>query len=109
MLKKRLIVVSQNSNRKIAMKILVTCLIIILGSLQYRIWLGDGSYLDRGRLEHTILELEETNEKMSMENDVLMSEVIAIREGGEPLEAIARRELGMIKEGETLVLVIDDN
>jgi len=91
------------------MKALIAAISIVLLILQYRIWLGDGSYLDRSHLQARITELEKVNSEMRAQNRILTSEVIAIREGGEPLEAIARRELGMIKEGETLVLVIDES
>lgn len=90
------------------MKLLIAILTIILLLLQYRVWFGDGSYLEHQALQTQIDVLSERNAELASNNALLASEVEAIRSGGQPLEAIARSELGMIRPGETLVLIISE-
>jgi cell division protein FtsB len=90
------------------MKLLIAILTIILLLLQYRVWFGDGSYLEHQALQTQIDALSERNAELASNNALLASEVEAIRSGGQPLEAIARSELGMIRPGETLVLIISE-
>ena len=90
------------------MKVIIAILTVVLLLLQYRVWFGDGSYLEHQALQTQIDTLSERNAELESINALLASEVEAIRSGGQPLEAIARRELGMIKPGETLVLIISE-
>lgn len=90
-------------------RLLVGSLVVILLMLQYRIWLGDGSLRDRSTIESQIQALSLETEALASHNYVLASEVTAIRAGGQPLEAFARSELGMILPGETLILIIGDH
>ena len=90
------------------MKVIIAILTLILLLLQYRVWFGNGSYLEHQALQAQIDTLSERNAELASNNALLASEVEAIRSGGQPLEAIARRELGMIRPGETLVLIISE-
>jgi len=92
-----------------AYRLFIGALVAVLLLLQYRIWFGDGSLRERSALESQIQALSAENEALASRNYVLASEVHAIRAGGQPLEAFARSELGMIMPGETLILIIGDH
>ncbi len=89
------------------MKILIALMLLIIGSLQYRLWYGDGSVeqnkLYQQRLDALELQLDEKKRR----NQALYAEVLELREGDDAIEERARYELGLIKENETFFQVIE--
>ncbi|CAE6934068.1 MULTISPECIES: cell division protein FtsB [Pseudomonas] len=77
-------------------------LILLLGGLQYRLWVGDGSLAQVTDLKHQISDQEGENERLLERNRILEAEVRELKKGMETVEERARHELGMVKEGETL-------
>lgn len=90
------------------MKLLTVILVVVLLVLQYRLWVGEGSLGHVARLKEEIRLQQEENARLEAENSVLAAEVSALRNGNAAIEARAREELGLIKEGETFILVIED-
>ncbi|WP_049722172.1 FtsB family cell division protein [Gilvimarinus polysaccharolyticus] len=86
------------------MKCLLTILIVIFVGLQYRLWVGDGSFADRARLEREISQQSAENLRMTERNRVLAVEVADLKNGDEMIEARARSDIGMIKNGETFFM-----
>jgi cell division protein FtsB len=82
------------------MRILIVVLLLLLGWLQYRLWVGEGSLAEVAALRHEILAQGEELEKLRNRNRRLQAEVEDLRQGQDALEERARSELGMIKEGE---------
>lgn len=78
----------------------------MLASVQYRIWLGDGSKHEIDVLKSKIVEQEKQNELLVSENSKLKKEVQALRTNPKLLEEKARENLGLIKPGETFYRVI---
>jgi len=85
----------------------IVLLSIMLIGLQYRLWIGDGSYAQRWQLEKKIRLQVEENERLQARNVFLAAEVQELKQGMETVEERARHELGMIKRGETLYLLME--
>jgi len=90
------------------MRWLVGILLLVLLALQYRLWVGDGSLAEvqalRGEVGAQKMELEQLRSR----NQTLEAEVQDLRGGLDALEERARSELGMIKQGEMFLQVIED-
>ena len=86
-------------------------LLVLLGLfvlLQYRLWFGDGGIRERQILEAQVKEGETSNRVLRERNDALAQQVLELQEGSEMLEAVAREELGLVREGEEFILFVDD-
>lgn len=91
------------------MKILIAVLILIFIGLQYRLWIGDGSFADINRLDQQVSVQESENAELEQRNDALVREVEELQTGMDAIEEHARNELGLIKEGETFFLIIEED
>ncbi|WP_028239527.1 cell division protein FtsB [Stutzerimonas azotifigens] len=81
---------------------LFAVLILLLGGLQYRLWVGEGSLAQVTDLKRQIAEQRNENERLLDRNRLMEAEVMELKQGMETVEERARHELGMVKEGETL-------
>lgn len=90
------------------MKILIAVLIVILIGLQYRLWIADGSFADIDRLEQEVASQAEENTALEARNEDLRNEVEELQTGMDAIEEHARHELGLIQEGETFILIVED-
>ncbi|MBB6521445.1 cell division protein FtsB [Pseudoteredinibacter isoporae] len=90
-----------------AIKWISLLLLLLLLGLQYRLWVGEGSLAHIDRLERELEQQEQTNERLKQRNKLLEIEVEALRKGNEAIEEKARRDMGMIKEGETFYMVVE--
>jgi cell division protein FtsB len=88
-------------------RILVVALLLLLGWLQYRLWVGEGSLAEVTALRREIKAQEAEIEILRERNRRLLAEVEDLRQGLDALEERARSELGMIKEGELFLQVIE--
>ena len=89
------------------MKILIIVLVVMLTFLQYRLWVGDGSLAQIHQLKQQIKKQEAENTRLKERNKMLSLEVDALKNGFDAVEAKARSELGLIKDGETFYKVVD--
>ncbi|MAM71917.1 MAG: cell division protein FtsB [Gammaproteobacteria bacterium] len=90
------------------MKILIAVLFVILLGLQYRLWIGEGSYADIDRLDAEVEMQTLENAELLERNASLQNEVQELQEGMDAIEEHARNELGLIREGETFFLIVED-
>ncbi|WP_271194423.1 cell division protein FtsB [Pseudomonas turukhanskensis] len=81
---------------------LFVVLILVLAGLQYRLWVGEGSFAQVTDLQRQIAEQKGENENLLERNRILEAEVSELKKGMETVEERARHELGMVKDGETL-------
>ena len=85
---------------------------VILGLLflilQYELWIGEGSLATVWQLQKGIAEQKKENKKIANRNQSLVAEVSDLKKGDAAIEERARNELGMIKEGETYIQVVDE-
>ena len=89
------------------MKWILPLLIALIVGLQYRLWVGEGSYAEISRLQDDIASQQAENEKMRERNRVLAVEVEELKSGLDSVEERARLEMGMIKEGETFYMLVE--
>ena len=87
-----------NLNKK-RLLLLVLSLFLILGLLTF---FGDNGILHLLRLKKELARIKEINVKMEEENRKLTEEVRRLQHEKRYNEEIARKELGMMKEGEII-------
>jgi cell division protein FtsB len=89
------------------MKIMIAVLIVLLLSVQYRLWIGEGSIAHRVELQRKIIQQQGENDALRERNRILALEVDALKLGDDAIEERAREQMGMIKEGETFFMFVD--
>lgn len=89
------------------MKWILLLLTALFVGLQYRLWVGEGSYAEISRLQGEIARQKVENDKLRERNRVLAIEVDELKSGLESVEERARMEMGLIKDGETFYMMVD--
>lgn len=89
------------------MRILIFTLVLLLGWLQYRLWVGEGSLAEVHALKADIARQTQELAQLRARNQALAAEVANLKSGNEALEERARMDLGMIKPGEVFLQVIE--
>lgn len=89
------------------MRILLAILTIALVALQFRLWVGEGSVGHVVQLNRAITKQSAENERLKARNNFLAAEVSALKTGTDGIEARARHQMGMIKEGETFFMIVE--
>ena len=89
------------------MRALTIALLLLLALLQYRLWVGPGSWPDVWRLQREAAAQRAENQQLEDRNQSLAAEVRDLKHGLEAIEERARSEMGMIKKGETFYLIVD--
>lgn len=91
-------------------KIFLIGLVVLLALLQIKLWFGEGSLEERASLMREIESQEQVNDRLEARNEVVEREIEEFREDPEgAIEERAREELGLIKEGETLYLLVEED
>jgi len=90
------------------MKWIIAILIVVLLGLQYRFWFGEGSVEQIVQLQREIDKQKIENAALEERNRALMAQIKELKEGTDSIEAKARTDMGMIKEGETFYFITDD-
>ena len=86
---------------------MITVLLILIASLQYRFWRGDGNLIQVREYQQQLDTLKKEVAENQERNDALYGEVLNLRNGTEAIEERARHDLGMIKKNETFFQVIE--
>lgn len=89
------------------MRVVIAVLVALLAVLQYRLWLADGGLVDVHRLGERIEAQQAENARLRERNRALAAEVRDLKQGLDAVEARARAELGMVREGETFYQVVE--
>lgn len=90
-----------------ARQVVLAVLALVLLALQARLWFGEGSLRHVASLERQVEVLNEKNAELAERNRLLAADVRDLKEGTEAVEEIARKDLGMIREGETFFLIVE--
>ena len=85
--------------RKKRFLLLILTLFLILGFFTF---FGDKGILHLLRLQKELSRIKEVNSKIEEENRKLKEEVRRLQDEKRYIEEIARKELGMVKEGEVI-------
>lgn len=80
---------------------LTLLLLVLLGWLQYSLWLGKNGVHDLVRILRGITMQQSNNAKLKARNDQLFAEIDDLNDGLEAIEERSRNELSMIKPDET--------
>lgn len=91
------------------MRLIILCLAALALLIQYPLWLGKGGWLRVWDLDQQVTAARKKNDELRARNAKLNSEVQDLKEGTGAVEERARYELGMIKENEIFVQVLDAN
>ena len=89
-------------------KTLWGCLIVVILSLQCRLWVGEGSFAQVYAIKKEI-ELQKVENKRLLErNEKLYAEVLDLKEAQGAIEESARNQLGMIYREETFFWLVEN-
>ena len=70
---------------------LFVVLLLLLGGLQYRLWVGEGSLAQVNSLNKQIADQQGENERLLERNRILEAEVLELKQGMETVEERARQ------------------
>ncbi|GGI53207.1 cell division protein FtsB [Oxalicibacterium solurbis] len=91
------------------MRLIIICLAALVVLIQFPLWLGKGGWLRVWDLDQQVVAAQKKNDELKARNAKLNSEVQDLKQGTGAVEERARYELGMVKENEVFVQVIDPN
>ncbi|MFC3110438.1 cell division protein FtsB [Undibacterium arcticum] len=89
------------------MRLITLALTALLILIQYPLWLGKGGWLRAWDLDQHVVAAQKKNDELKARNAKLESEVQDLKDGTGAIEERARYELGMIKDGEIFIQVVD--
>lgn len=89
------------------MRIITGILVLLFVLLQYDLWVGEGSLASAWSLQQEVKIQQQENDRLKERNASLAAEVVDLKQGLDAIEERARNELGMIKEGETFIQVVE--
>ncbi|HET8552355.1 MAG TPA: cell division protein FtsB [Gammaproteobacteria bacterium] len=90
-------------NSRLVIGIILAALLLLM---QYRLWIAGDSLPDAWALQKQVAAQKAKNEHLKTRNQNLSAEVHDLKQGHDAIEARARKELGMIKPGETFYQII---
>jgi cell division protein FtsB len=82
---------------------LTLALLVLLGVLQWQLWLGDNGQQQLQKLQAQLERQRADNDALRLGNVALEAELDDLRQGLEMVEERARSELGLIKPDEIFV------
>jgi len=89
------------------MRLIILCVTALLLLIQYPLWLGKGGWLRVWDLDKQVQQAQKKNTELKARNAKLESEVEDLKQGTGAVEERARYELGMIKQDEVFIQVLD--
>lgn len=89
------------------LQLIFTLLLLVLIGLQLRMWVGDGSFAEVASLKKQLAAQRAELADLQERNATLQAEVDDLKSGLAAIEARARSELGLIREGETYFQLLD--
>ncbi|BEV16117.1 cell division protein FtsB [Herbaspirillum sp. DW155] len=89
------------------MRLIILCLSFLLVVIQYPLWLGKGGWFKVWELDRQVQLAHKKNDELKERNAKLASEVDDLKQSKGAVEERARFELGMIKQNEVFVQLLD--
>lgn len=90
-----------------AMRMVGVFLLLVLLSLQYKLWFSDSSVFQWIQLDKKLAQQEEKNNVLAARNRAIEADILELKSGDQALEEQARYDLGMVKQGEVYYQFID--
>lgn len=91
------------------MRLITLSLAALLILIQFPLWLGKGGWLRVWDLDNQVAAAQKKNDELKARNSKLNSEVRDLKDGTGAVEERARYELGMIKDGELFIQILEPN
>ncbi|MCX7125228.1 MAG: cell division protein FtsB [Gammaproteobacteria bacterium] len=88
------------------MKLILGALVILLILLQYELWFSDGGVKTVFQMQKDISAQAKKNDQLDKRNQILIAEIKDLQSGNAAIEARARNDLGMVKQGEVFYQVV---
>jgi len=88
------------------MKWLAAALLVVVLTLQYRLWLSGDGVRELDRLSEAVERQKAENQELEARNHQMVAEVADLKAGMAAIEERARSELGMIGRNETFYQVV---
>jgi cell division protein FtsB len=88
-------------------RLILICLTVLLVLIQYPLWLGKGGWLRVWDLSRQVDTARDKERELQARNAKLAGEVQDLKEGTGAVEERARYELGLVKEGEIFVQILE--
>lgn len=89
------------------MRALGIVLAVLIVLIQYPLWLGKGGWVRAWDIERQLAAQKAQNEHLAARNHALTAEVKDLKQGVEAIEERARFELGMVRQDEVFVQIVD--
>ena len=89
------------------MRMVPIILAFMLALIQFPLWLGKGGWMRVREAEQQLAAQNRINADLTARNGKLAAEVRDLKEGAGAVEERARYELGMLKDGELFVQLLD--
>lgn len=89
------------------LQLIFALLLVVLVALQYRLWVGEGSLAEVSTLKRQLAAQRDALSDLQERNATLQAEVDDLKQGVAAIEARARSELGLIREGETYFQLLE--
>ena len=91
------------------MRWLLIILVLLLLGLQVRLWVGECSLAHQAELDGQLALQKAENERLRLRNEIIARDVESLKTNLDAIEEKARKDLGMIKQGEVFYLVTDED
>jgi len=89
------------------MKILGFVLAVLIVLIQYPLWLGKGGWVRAWDIDRQLAAQKAHNDRLQARNGALEAEVRDLKQGSEAIEERARFELGMVRQDEVFVQIVE--
>jgi len=89
------------------MRYVLFTLIILIAITQGLLWFGNDGIIDLWESRQNLQASKLENQDLEKRNDELKAEVIDLQTGLQAVEERARSELGLVKEDETFIQIIE--
>lgn len=90
------------------MRYIILLLIVLIGLLQYKLWFQSGGIQHAAVLQQEVKQQQMTNRDLNAQNRQLQAEIKDLKHGQEAIEERARNELGMVKNNEDYVQIVQE-
>ena len=89
------------------MKFIALLLVLLLVMMQVNVWLTKDGYSRLAEIKELIQDQQKENNEMVSRNSQLKEEIKDLKDGYSAIEEKARKDIGMIKEGEEFYLLTE--